>query len=631
MRVIGTAGHVDHGKSTLIAALTGIHPDRLKEEQEREMTIELGFAWLDLPNGEEVGIVDVPGHRDFIGNMLAGVGGIDTVLLVIAADEGVMPQTREHLAILDLLHIQNGIVVLSKIDLIHDPDWLDLIEEDILTTLSTTILADAPIVRVSARTKTGFPELINLLSSILTESSARPDLGRPRLPIDRVFSIAGFGTVVTGTLLDGSFSPGEEVEILPSQHTGRIRGLQNHKKKEGIAAAGSRTAINISGLNVEEIQRGEVVVRRNQYIPTRRLDINFRLLSDVKSPIKHGMEVKLFIGTAEIIAKVRLLGKDFLEPGDSGWLQLELRSPVVAVRGDRFILRRPSPSETLGGGSIVDPHPKYRHKRFSNEVIENLENLLIGSPAEILLQACLVTGPSQLKDVIKRSGLDEELADSAFDELIEDGLLICFESENQQSPKEQLVISNQFWKSITSQLDNILIDYHRKYPLKPGIPREELKSRLKLTSPIYNSILSKITASQQLVDKGSLIYKSDFKITFSPSQQISKMKLLERFEQSPYSPPTIKECITEVGEDVFNAMVVMSELKQVSSEVVFRSQDFDSLVNQTRQFIEKNGEITVAEARDIYNTSRRYVLALLEFMDSTGITTRDGDVRRLRR
>ena len=631
MRVIGTAGHVDHGKSTLIAALTGTHPDRLKEEQEREMTIELGFAWLTLPNGEEVGIVDVPGHRDFIGNMLAGIGGIDTVLLVIAADEGVMPQTREHLAILDLLQIQNGIIVLTKIDMITDPDWLDLIEEDIRSTLTDTILAEAPLVRVSSRTKTGILELINLLSSVLKDSPIRPDLGRPRLPIDRVFSIAGFGTVVTGTLLDGSFSSGDDVEILPGQLTGRIRGLQNHKKKEGISVAGSRTAINISGINVEDIQRGEVVVHPRQYTPTRRLDINFRLLSDASGPIKHGTETKLFIGTSETIAKVRLLGTEILEPGQSGWLQLELRAPVVAVRGDRFILRRPSPSETLGGGSIVDPHPKHRHKRFSKEVINNLESLLKGSPADILLQASMAIGPSQLSDLILRSGLEDEQVHSAFDELIGNGSLIILEGEKQPPFKDKLVISHHHWNSITSQIETILSEYHLKSPLKRGIAREELKSRLKLSTPIYNSILSKLAFSQILVEQGSLVFKPDFIIKFTPSQQSSINGLLKRFGQNPFSPPSVKECHTDVGEDVFNAMVEEGELKQVSADVVFLPKDFDSLVKKLREFIELNGQITVAEARDLFSTSRRYVLALLEYLDSIGFTSRDGDVRHLRR
>ena len=316
MRVIGTAGHVDHGKSTLIAALTGTHPDRLKEEQAREMTIELGFGWLTLPNGEEVGIVDVPGHRDFIENMLSGIGGIDAALLVIAADEGVMTQTKEHLAILDLLQIPAGLIVLTKTDLASDitPEgglaWLDLVETDIRLAVSDTVLKDAPIIRVSAKNKTGLDELISTLSKILEEKPARLDLNRPRLPIDRVFTMSGFGTVVTGTLSDGHLSVGDEVEILPSGQKGRVRGLQTHKKKEDTAIPGSRTAVNISGVNTEQIQRGEVVAHPNQYQATRRLDARFRLLKDVSTPIKHGDEVKFFVGASETIATIRLLGTE---------------------------------------------------------------------------------------------------------------------------------------------------------------------------------------------------------------------------------------------------------------------------------------------------------------------------------
>src|SRR6266498_4734285 len=280
MRVIGTAGHVDHGKSTLIAALTGTHPDRLKEEQAREMTIELGFGWMTLPNGEEVGIVDVPGHRDFIENMLSGIGGIDAALLVIAADEGIMPQTREHLAILDILQIPAGMIVLTKIDLAPDEAWLDLVEADIRAAVKDSIMEDAPILRVSAKTKSGLDSLVSNLQSILEAKPARLDLNRPRLPIDRVFSMSGFGTVVTGTLSDGHLTVGDEVEILPSSQHGRIRGLQTHKKKEETAIPGSRTAVNISGIETESIQRGEVVVHPNQYQSTRRIDARLRVLKD---------------------------------------------------------------------------------------------------------------------------------------------------------------------------------------------------------------------------------------------------------------------------------------------------------------------------------------------------------------
>jgi selenocysteine-specific elongation factor len=432
MRVIGTAGHVDHGKSTLVQALTGIHPDRLKEEREREMTIDLGFAWLTLPNGEDVGVVDVPGHRDFIENMLAGIGGIDAALFVVAADEGVMPQTREHLSILDILQIQGGVVALTKIDLIDDSDfgrsdWLDLVEDDLGKVLQGTVLEEAPIVRVSARTGEGISTLLQVLEEVLAERPARPDLGRPRLPVDRVFTIAGFGTVVTGTLTDGHLAVGDEINILPVDYRARVRGLQTHKRKEEFAVPGSRTAVNLSGVNVDQIQRGDVLTHPNDYRATRRLDVRFKLLSDVKAPLLHNTETKMFIGSAEVVARVRLLGTEALLPGEEGWLQLELARPVVSVRGDRYILRRPSPGETLGGGFVVDPHPKRRHKRFAEETLSRLESLAKGTPEDVLLQTLLSMGAAPLQEVIAQSNLDETVARNAAQELHRSGLLVSLE------------------------------------------------------------------------------------------------------------------------------------------------------------------------------------------------------------
>ncbi len=350
MRVIGTAGHVDHGKSTLIHALTGVHPDRLKEEQERQMTIDLGFAWMSLPDGESMGIVDVPGHRDFIENMLAGIGGVDAALLVIAADEGPMPQTREHLAILDLLEIEKAVVALTKIDLAQDEAWLDLVKEDITGLLGKTRLAASPIVAVSPITGQGLDDLIQALAEMLRESSARPDLGKPRLPIDRVFTLSGFGTVVTGTLVDGGFEVGQQIEILPGALNARIRGLQTHRSKIDRAVPGSRVAANLSGIDVHQLERGDVMTLPGAFSSTTLIDVQVRLLKEAGLALRNNQEVKFFIGSAHRMATARLLGTEMLHPGEAGWLQLKLQKPIVAARGDHFILRRPSPSATLGGG-----------------------------------------------------------------------------------------------------------------------------------------------------------------------------------------------------------------------------------------------------------------------------------------
>ncbi len=631
MHVIGTAGHVDHGKSSLVLALTGTNPDRLKEEREREMTIDLGFAWLTLPSGEEVGIIDVPGHRDFLENMLAGVGGIDAALFVIAADEGMMPQTVEHLAILDILQVQGGVVALTKIDMVEDTDWLDLVEEDIRSALQHTVLATAPIVRVSSRTHQGIPELLKRLDDCLENRPPRPDLGRPRLPIDRVFSMPGFGTVVTGTLSDGTLQAGNEVEILPQGLRSRIRGLQTHRKKEDNAVPGSRTAVNLSGTDTDQVKRGDVITYPGTYRPTRRIDVRFKPLADISLPLKHDTLVKFFIGAAEEQARVRLLGSEELQPGEEGWLQLELEEPVVAMRGDRYILRRPSPGETLGGGMIIDPHPKGRHKRFSDVVLANLDKLSHGTPAEILLQALTALGIAPLQDVLNRSNLDTSTATHAAQELLTQGEILALENPEQLTANPQaLVISRAYWSTVKHKVLKEVAGYHKNFPLRRGILREELKSHLKLASRPYNAILHRMAAEGEIVEAGLVVSLSGHSIRFTGQQQQAVDGLLRRFAASPYAPPTSKDCIAEVGEELYNAMIEVGYLVSIPPDVVFRKQDYERMVSEVKGMLQARHTITAAEVRDHFNTSRRYVLALLEYLDAQGITVREGDARRLK-
>jgi len=630
MRVIGTAGHVDHGKSTLIAALTGTHPDRLKEEQAREMTIELGFGWLTLPNGEEVGIVDVPGHRDFIENMLSGIGGIDAALLVIAADEGVMPQTREHLAILDLLQIPAGIIVLTKTDIASDSTWLDLLEIDIRGAVSDTVLKDAPIVRVSAKTKTGLDTLIATLGKILEEKPSRPDLNRPRLPIDRVFSMSGFGTVVTGTLSDGHIAVGDEVEILPSGFKGRIRGLQTHKKKEEQALIGSRTAVNISGVETELIKRGEVVVHPNQYQATRRIDARFRLLKDASSSIKHGDEVKFFVGASETIATLRLLGVEELKAGEEAWIQLELRDAAVTVRGDRYILRRPSPSETLGGGSIIDHQPKGRHKRFDEDVLKSLESLTQGTPMEVLLEAALALNITSIKDVVTKSRLENIDAQNALDELKKNGQLIFLETGEEKTTSDQLIIVRTHWNTISGKILQFIDSYHVQFPLRRGIPREELKSKIKLASRAFIAVTQQMIADDLIMDAPRWLAKAGHEIKFNGADQLKIKELMRKFEANPFSTPSVKECQSEVGEEILNALIETGELVTVSQDVIFRKKDYDEMIQNIRAALKQTGLITLGEVRDMLNTTRKYAQALLEHLDAIGVTMREGDARKLK-
>ncbi len=631
MRVIGTAGHVDHGKSTLIAALTGSHPDRLKEEQAREMTIELGFGWMDLPNGEEVGIVDVPGHRDFIENMLSGIGGIDAALLVIAADEGVMPQTKEHLAILDLLQIPAGLIVLTKTDIASDSTWLDLVETDIRSAVSETALKDAPIIRVSAKTKTGLKELIANIQLLLENKPARPDLNRPRLPIDRVFSMSGFGTVVTGTLSDGHLSIGDEVEILPSGQTGRIRGLQTHKKKEERAVPGSRTAVNISGINTELVQRGEVVVHPKQYAAIRRVDARLRVLKDVSKAVKHNDEVKFFAGASETIATLRLLGTEELQEGEEGWIQLELRDPLVTVRGDRYIIRRPSPSETIGGGVIVDHQPKGRHKRFDEHVLKSLESLAQGSPSDILFEAALALNAALLKEMIARSRLESAPAEEALKELIADGRLILLEGGAPSISSDILAIALPHWNSLQDKVFQVIDTYHKQFPLRRGISREEVKSKLKLTPRVFNAAIGFFTQNSLLVDSRGSVARASHEIKLNGQDQAKVNGLMRRFAENPFSPPNVKECQAEVGEEIFNALIEMNELFTVSSDVVFRKQDYELIIKKIRAELEEKEIMTLAEVRDMLNTTRKYAQALLEHLDAINVTVRAGDARKLKK
>ncbi len=627
MRVIGTAGHVDHGKSALIEALTGIHPDRLKEEQVRQMTIDLGFGWLTLPGGQEIGIVDVPGHRDFIENMLAGIAGIDAVMLVVAVDEGVMPQTREHIAILDLLQISRGVIVLTKTDLIADRDWLEAVEADVRAEIRDTVLQDMPLIRVSSRTRSGLEKLTATLEDVLRTAPERPDLGRPRLPIDRVFSMSGFGTVVTGTLSDGSLSVGDEVVLLPSGLVGRIRGLQTHRKKVEQAVPGSRTAVNVSGLSVEQISRGEVLVRPGQYEATRRVDARFRLLKTVSSPMLHDREVKVFAGTSQTTATLRLLGAEELAPGQEGWIQLELRHPLVCVRGDPLILRRPSPGETLGGGRVVVSQPANRHKRFDKTVLDSLDALAQGTPDEVLFEAAVALGPTSLRELTGRSHLTPDVAQAAAARLIEAGQLISLQMDEATGDSDAPLVALPAWRRLEERAGRVLAEYHSRYPLRAGMPREEFKSRLDLSVRLFNGMVQRMTSEHVLVSVGNLVSLATHEVRFGPEEQILVDRLMRKFTENPYGPPSLKECQDMVGAEIVAALIHSGQLVAVSAEVVFRKVDYDSMVAKIRAVLADQGQITLAEVRDLFHTSRKFAQALLEHLDAVGATRRSGDAR----
>ncbi len=623
MFVIGTAGHVDHGKSTLVEALTGINPDRLREEQEREMTIDLGFAWVDLPGGETIGIVDVPGHRDFIENMLAGVGGIDAALFVIAADEGVMPQTREHLAILDLLEVNGGVIALTKTDLVDDAEWLELVTLDVAETLEDTVLADASIIPVSARTGRGLERLKQALADCLSGRPPRPDKGRPRLPVDRVFTLSGFGTVVTGTLTDGVLESGQTIEVQPGGRTSRIRGLQTHKEEIDRAAPGSRVAINLTGIRKSDLERGQVVTTPGWLRPTVLADVRYRHLPRSDRPLRHNEEVKLFSGSAETLARTRVLGQEEIQPGASGWVQLRLAEPVALVTGDRFILRRPSPGQTLGGGTIVDPAPRRRHRRFRPDVVARLETLAQGTPAEILVQTLETRGPLTRTEAVSHSRLDSAEVALLVPGLIETGRVVAIGSKG----PAQLLLARTMWTKLLDKATALLATYHQDHPLRQGMMREELKSRLRLSAKEFNGFMELAAQQGCLQDEGVLVRLPDHEIRFTPEQQAAVGQLMHRFHADPFGTPSYKECVRAVGDDVLGVLAGRGELVQISPDVLFLADTIDQAVKAVRRFVAEHGSISVAEARDLFHSSRKYVLSLLEYLDQEGVTRREGDAR----
>ncbi len=645
MSCIGTAGHVDHGKSTLVKVLTGIDPDRLAEEKERGMTIDLGFAWLTLPSGREVSIVDVPGHESFIKNMLAGVGGIDAALLVVAADEGVMPQTREHLAILDLLRVRRGVVALTKADLV-DEEWLTLVREEITEHLKATTLAEAAVLPVSAYTKQGIPELLAELDRVLDVAQERQNIARPRLPIDRVFSMTGFGTVVTGTLLDGGFKIGQEVEILPQGLHTRIRTLQTHKRQVEQAQPGSRVAMNLANIPRSDLTRGNVVVLPGQVRTTLLFDARIDLLADAPRPLTHNTQVDLYIESQEIPAKVRLLDVEELQPGKSAWVQLRLNAPAVLARRDRFILRIPSPSMTIGGGEVVDVTPRY-HKRFQAQVMSALEHLSQGTPEELVLAALdrrtVRTISSASKASIKVAGTKQglmgyELTDVAKQSnLAVDVTLQILETLLSAGRVKQVGTSwfaQHIWELLVEEAVRLVQEQHQQYPLRSGLSKEEWRSRLNLAPKMANEVFAQLQSEgvlEVVADAGrvgsGLIRLPGFTPHFTPTQQRQVERVLHAFTESPYTPPVRSEADALASTEVITALIEQGQLVKLGDGVLFFQETYTQALTVLVNYLGVHTTMTVAEARDTLGTSRKYILPLLEHMDALHITRRAGDVR----
>ncbi|MDX2160535.1 MAG: selenocysteine-specific translation elongation factor [bacterium] len=616
MRVIGTAGHVDHGKSTLVKALTGIDPDRLAEEKAREMTIDLGFAWFTLGGGQTVGVVDVPGHRDFIENMLAGVGGIDAILFVIAADEGIMPQTREHLAIIDLLGIEHGLIALTKVDMIDDPEWLSLIAEEVRAGLQHSTLATAPMIPVSALNGDGMDMLHRTIEQVLSGIAVEQSYTTPHLPIDRVFTMPGFGSIVTGTLHGGLLKVGDEIELQPSGIRGRVRGIQSYKQGLQTALPGSRAAVNIAGIDHQDIQRGMVLSHPGIIVPTRLFDAHFRHLADASRPLEHNAEIKVFTGTSEATGHVRLLDHETLPPGADGWIQIRTEQPLAMLPGARFIVRYPSPGETIGGGVIIDPHPPQRWKRFQADVTDRLRLRADGTPEQRLAQAADAPEPLKRAALHARTGLDRTTFESALTAALDQELVVLL-------PDQTLIAAGR-WRYWRESLIEIVSAFHHEFPLKAGIPREELRSRLGIRQAVFNALIAELDGIREAA---TLVSATSHIIQFNATQQTLVDSLLDQMNASPFTPPSVQEGMAAVGSDIYFALLALGEIVQVAPDVMFTAAAYHALIDGVQQLLDLHGSVTAAQVRDQFGTSRKYAIGLLEHLDSIGMTRREGDAR----
>jgi selenocysteine-specific elongation factor len=608
--VVGTAGHIDHGKSTLITAVTGIDPDRLEEEKRRGMTIDLGFAHMTLPSGREIGFVDMPGHTRFMRNMLAGTHGLDAALLVVAADEGVMPQTREHLDVLDLLDVRRGIAVLTKLDLV-EPDWLELVRQEVLKTLAGTSLEGASVAAVSAVTGEGMAELIEALDRLLDRAPSRTDAGRPRLPVDRVFTMGGFGTVVTGTLVDGSLRAGQEMEILPSGRTVRIRGLQRHNTKADVVEPGSRVAANLGGVEKSEIARGDVLVAPGTMRPTRRVDARMRVVASAAHPVRHGAELVLHTGTADVSCRVIALEDEQVAPGAEAWVQLYLEHPIAAANGDRFVLRVPSPPATVAGGVIVDVAPR-RHVRHDSGLAESLARRATGDVLQEELRKYTrgVTVAALLKATVAPPGDLERL---------------------QARRTGDWIFSEEAWRSIAARAGGELAAYHAAHPLRPGMAREELRSRLGVSSNAFAAVVEGLAEDGLLVERNGTLAVPDHEVALSTDGGPAA-ELLRLLGQNPFAPPSLAEAARQSGarDELIRALAQRGNIVRLSDDVAFTREAYESAVAMVKEIVAANGSVTVAELRDRMGASRRPVLALLEHLDAQRVTRRVGDARTLR-
>jgi selenocysteine-specific elongation factor len=631
--ILGTAGHIDHGKTSLVKALTGIDTDRLKEEKARGITIELGFAHLELPGGLRFGIVDVPGHERFVRTMVAGVGGMDLVLLVIAADEGIMPQTREHLEICQLLGVKRGIVVLTKRDMV-DPDWLDLVTEEVRDYVSDSFLAGAPILAVSSKTGEGIAELKQELERLAKEIEQKRVDSPFRLPVDRVFTVTGFGTVVTGTLLSGGITVGEEIEILPSGIASRVRGVQSFGAKVEHGGAGERLAVNLQGVDHSEVQRGDVVVPKGLYRPTVAVDVRLNYLASAPKELKHRATVRLHSATYEVPAKLILFDRDSLSPGETAYVQLRLARPVLLLPGDPFVLRTYSPQATLGGGTVLDPAPPRRRRR-SAEALEFLAAAETGADQErirLLVESSLLSGIS-IQEMVNRSGMSAKRIEAALSPLLSTGAVL------QVVKEPRIFLGRGAFAGLKQRLSEELRDYLVENPMQEGIGKEELKSRIpKRSDPrFFGPVLASMEKEGLALSDRDIVRLPGRKAGVTQDQAGLQSELEEALKKGWSEPPTVKElcdqlrCSEKQFLDHVNMLVREGRAAKVKGDVFYAPGALAELREKLVAYLREKKEITPPEFRELTGLSRKFMIPLLEYFDQEKVTMRVGDKRVLRK
>ncbi len=632
--ILGTAGHIDHGKTSLVKAVTGIDTDRLKEEKERGITIELGFAHLDLPSGQHLGVVDVPGHEKFVKNMVAGATGIDIVVMVIAADEGVMPQTREHMEICTLLGVRQGLVALTKIDLV-DEEMLELAQEDIREFTRGSFLENAPVIPVSAATGQGLPEFVRALDELSRQVEVRPPSSLFRLPVDRVFTMKGFGTVITGTLISGKVQVGDPIMVYPSGITSKVRGIQVHNQSVPTAEAGMRTAVNFQGLDKEAVSRGEVLSNPDALKSSYMVDVRFHFLASAGRPIKNRTRVRLHTGTSEVMGNLILLEHDELKPGEATVAQLRLDTPVAVVKGDHYVVRSYSPVRTVGGGQVLNPIPP-KHKRFNAEIVQALKGVLASDPETLIGSHIAAAGHAGtcFTDLRLMTNLTDKQLESSLQAMMSARTIIQVDKETRS------FVHKKSFEAFVQETADHLRAYHKAFPLKSGMLKEELKSKFPADTDVrlFNLVLNQMIRDGAIVQEEKTVRLTTHKVSLAGGEATLRKQMLKIYKDSGLQPPFFRDVAgvlkSEPGpaKDVLNLLIEEGLIIRTKDDLFFHAEAIADLKQRMVKFFEANADMTPAQFKDMTGgASRKFLIPLLEYFDSKNVTLRVGDVRKLRK